>query len=190
MGELQERHFISENNRKILYTDTLQKHEVYSEVDCAAYCARNDNCVIATFDQVTLTCYTDVEKNTSLTTGPMMNWTVLYKIEPKDKWWQRICYDNPSALLNCLPNEEIMVSAAIYGNLACMSGTRLSGFPNCGKYVTETLTNVCNRKETCAITVNSSTFGTTNCGGSENLFVDYECYAADVTFKHSQDDNR
>lgn len=99
----------------------------------------------------------------------------LFHKEPKDKWWQRICYDNPSALLNCLPDEEIMVSAAIYGNLACMSGTRLSGFPNCGKYVTETLTNVCNRKETCAITVNSSTFGTTNCGGSENLFVDYEC---------------
>lgn len=80
MGEVQERHYTSDNNRRILYTDALQKHKVYSEIDCAAYCARNDNCVIATFDQVTLTCYTDVEKNTSLTTGPMMNWTVLYKI--------------------------------------------------------------------------------------------------------------
>lgn len=80
MGELKESHFISENNRKILYTDALQKHEVYSEVDCAANCARNDNCVIATFDQVTLTCYTDVKESINLTTGPMMNWTVLYKI--------------------------------------------------------------------------------------------------------------
>ena len=33
----------------------------------------------------------------------------------------------------------------------------------------------CDGRLNCSFNVNSATFGTTDCGGGENLFVEYEC---------------
>lgn len=64
---------------------------------------------------------------------------------------------------------------SIYGSLGCLGGGKLVALPSCGKYVTDIMQSSCDGRLNCSFNVNYATFGTTNCGGGENLFVEYEC---------------
>jgi hypothetical protein len=41
--------------------------------------------------------------------------------------------------------------------------------------VTDILAQECNGKLLCSVGVNVATFGPTNCGGGENLYIEYRC---------------
>ena len=91
-------------------------------------------------------------------------------------WWEGFCQGNANADAYCSANQEIVIVMSMYGDQACNpSKTRLSTFPSCGKYVTDILAQECNGKLLCSMGVNVATFGTTNCGGGENLYIEYRC---------------
>jgi len=91
-------------------------------------------------------------------------------------WWERFCQGNANADSFCLANQELVIDMAIYGNQACtLSDEQLSTLPACGKNVTDILAPKCNGKIWCSVGVNGATLGTTNCGGGENLYIEYTC---------------
>ena len=97
-------------------------------------------------------------------------------LKAEKTWWEGFCQGNANANLFCMANQEIVISLSMYGNQACSpSNQRFSTLPGCGRYVTDILAQECNGKLWCSVGVNGATFGTTNCEGGENLYIEYIC---------------
>ena len=104
------------------------------------------------------------------------NLTNYIYFEAATTWWQGFCQGDANTKAYCLTNQEIVIDMSMYGDQACSQSSRQSStFPTCGKYVTDILAQECNGKLLCSLGVNGATFGTTNCGGGENLYIEYRC---------------
>ncbi|XP_071151060.1 uncharacterized protein [Mytilus edulis] len=179
-----------EKDKKISDLSNLQEIKVRSSTECATNCGRNDDCFLASFNSITKQCYIGTSVCPVLRTIQTTGWNTIHKTDNCFKtckgpqpaaYFERFCAGIPNARAYCFTDMELVIKNGVYGNLYCVPGAdKLLSLPACGKYVTDILSNLCNGQFDCSVSVGSTTFGTTNCGGGENLYMYYQCAYDDV----------
>ena len=123
-----------------------------------------------------------ISKNNNVLTGALFNniqSMILFWFEFLGNYiyWNRFC-QGMTTVAYCDANQKMDMVEAIYGSFACSgenARAKLTSFPTCGKYVTSTMKSLCGEISCAGVAVNAAIFGTTNCGGGEALYLQYDC---------------